>query len=328
MDMKLSFILPIYNVEAYLPHCVNSILNQMNDTCEIILVDDGSPDHSGQICDDYAARDPRIRVIHKENGGPSAARNTGLQVAKGEYICFVDSDDYIEKNTVEKLLDWIDREHLDLCFLQAAKVYEDGSTEPVREDIRSADIRGKNRDEVLRYLASRNTFSGGPWAKLYRREFLLDNHITFPEGRLSEDLVFCLKVYLRAEGIDCLDFPFYCYCQKRTDSLTSVITPSYYRDTLLFVEEVVRDYGSTHRPQNADGELALSSAAFEYAVLVWQAVLLPKENQAWAWQAIMPYRWILKWGQSSKVRLIRRASYLFGLKGAARLADFYQKHRG
>ena len=97
MDLKISFILPVYNVEAYLPHCVNSILSQMTEACEIILVDDGTPDHSDQICDDYAARDQRVRVIHKKNGGPSAARNTGARMAKGEYLCFVDSDDYIEK---------------------------------------------------------------------------------------------------------------------------------------------------------------------------------------------------------------------------------------
>ena len=95
----------------------------------------------------------------------------------------------LKKNTVPKLLKWIDEVHGDLCFLQATKVYADGTTEPVREDIRSKDIRGKGREERLRYLSTRNTFSGGPWAKLYRRAFLEQHNITFPEGRISEDLV-------------------------------------------------------------------------------------------------------------------------------------------
>ena len=327
MDLKLSFILPVYNVEAFLPRCLDSILGQMDDSCEIITVDDGTPDSSGRICDEYAARDSRVKVLHKKNGGPSSARNAGVRMAEGEYICFVDSDDFIEENTVPKLLNWIQDTHLDLCFLQAAKVYSDGSRESVREDIRSQFVRGKDRTQVLRYLASRNTFSGGPWGKLYRREFLLKNNITFPEGRISEDLVFCLAVYLRAEGIDCLDFPFYCYCQQRADSLTSVITPSYYNDTFLFIEEVVRDYGQTGRPENVDGELALSAAAFEYAVLVWQTLALPEAYRDAAWEKLKKYRWVLKFGQSSKAKMIRTAAAVLGLKNAARLADFYQKHR-
>lgn len=327
MDLKLSFILPVYNVEAYLPHCINSMLSQLTDECEIILVDDGTPDHSGQICDDYAARDNRIHVLHKENGGPSSARNAGVKIAKGEYICFVDSDDYIEENTIPRLLQWIREEHKDLCFLQAAKVYGDGSREPVREDISRENVRNKSREEILSFLASRNTFSGGPWAKLYRREFLKAHDITFPEGRISEDLVYCLKVYLNAESMDCLDFPFYCYSQQRSDSLTRVITEKYYRDTFLFVEETVEQYGSARQPRNADEELALSAAAFEYAVLVWQYLDLPEAGKAWAMEKLKKYRWVLRWGQSSKARMIRAAAALLGLKNAARLADFYQKHR-
>lgn len=325
MDVKLSFVLPVYNVEKFLPRCLDSMLCQMDDRCEIILVDDGTPDRSGEICDAYAEKDSRVRVLHKKNGGPSSARNAGVTLARGEYLCFVDSDDFIEENTVPKLLDWICREHKDLCFLQATKYYSDGSREPVREDISSDCIRGKSREEILSYLSTRNTFSGGPWAKLYRREFVEKHHITFPEGRISEDLVYCLAVYLNAESMDCLDFPFYCYCQQREDSLTSVITTSYYYDTFLFIEEVADKFG--REPKNPEGELALSAAAFEYAVLVWQTVLLPKEAQTAALQKLQEYRWVLKWGKSSKARMISLASSLLGLKNAGRLANFYQKHR-
>ena len=100
----ISVIVPIYDVESYLPKCVESVLRQTYTNLEIILVDDGSPDNSGKICDDFAARDPRVRVIHKENGGLSSARNAGLDAAHGEYITFLDSDDWIAEDAYEHLL--------------------------------------------------------------------------------------------------------------------------------------------------------------------------------------------------------------------------------
>ena len=131
----------------------------------------------------------------------------------------------------------------------------------------------------------------------------------------------------RYERISSLDFPFYCYCQQREDSLTSVITRSYYADTFLFIEEVAEQFGKTKKPESPEGELALSAGAFEYAVLVWQTLLLPRQDQSWAFGKLREYRWILKWGKSSKAKLIRMAAGVLGLKNASRLADFYQKHR-
>lgn len=328
MDLKLSFVLPVYGVEKVLPKCMDSILSQITDACEVILVDDETPDRSGILCDEYAAKDPRVHVLHKKNGGPSTARNAGVRMAQGEYICFVDSDDYIREGTVEKLLAWIRDVHLDLCFLQSAKVYPDGTEEPVQENIQSRFIRGKSRDEILNYLASCPTFPGGPWGKIIRRQLLIDHNITFPEGQISEDLIYCLECYLYAQGIDCLDFPFYCYRQGRKESLTSTVTPSYFYDTVLFLELVEKRWGQNHRPENADGVLALSAAAFEYSVLTWQALELPQEKQDWGWDILKQYRWLLKWGRSPKTKMIRAAASVVGLKNAARLADFYQKHRG
>ena len=104
MDNLISVIVPVYNVEAYLPRCVDSILAQTYKNLEIILVDDGTKDRGGVICDEYAAKDPRVKVIHKENGGLSSARNAGIDVARGEYLAFVDSDDYLEPEAMEVLL--------------------------------------------------------------------------------------------------------------------------------------------------------------------------------------------------------------------------------
>ena len=326
MDLKLSFILPIYNVEAYLPHCVNSILNQMTDACEIILVDDGTRDHSGQICDDYAARDPRIRVIHKENGGLSSARNAGMEIARGRYLCFVDSDDYIVENTVGRILDWINDENADVCFLATRKVYPDGKQTELAEELQRRELYRKSREEGLRHLASRPIYPGSAWAKLWKRQFLEENHFRFPaDRRLSEDLIFCMNAYIAAKKLDCLEFPFYCYRQDRPGSITSNVSARYYFDTFLFVQEAADRYRT--QADSAEGEFALAAAAYEYAIRLGEVYDLDGEDQEKAWKLLTDYRWVLKHSRCGKTRLVSRCAFMLGLKNTARLLTFYQKHR-
>ena len=325
MERKLSFILPIYNVEAYLPHCVNSILKQMTDDCEIILVDDGTKDHSGVICDDYAARDRRIRVIHKENGGLSSARNAGMDIAQGEYLCFVDSDDSIEENTVEKLLQWIHTQGADVCFLRTKKIYPDGSEEELNENLSTDCLRCCSRQQALSHLASRPIYPGSAWAKLWRREFLEANHFRFPpDRRLSEDLIFCLNAYLKAERMDYLDFPFYCYRQARPGSITSDISPKYFFDSFLFTEEVCRRFQNDR--ESTEGKLALSAGAYEYMIRLWEAEKLPSQKEE-AYHKLKAYRWVLNCGSTKKTKMVHLAVKLLGLKNTSKLLDIYQNHR-
>ena len=324
MDVKLSFILPVYNVEAYLPHCINSILSQLTDACEIILVDDGTKDHSGQICDDYAARDGRISVIHKENGGLSSARNAGMDIAKGEYLCFVDSDDYIEEGTVRKLLSWIREKNADVCFLKTTKIYPDGAEEVLSEELEGEALRS-GREQALKHLTTRPVYPGSAWAKLWRREFLLENDFRFPKDRrLSEDLIFCPNAYISAETMDYLDFPFYCYRQARPGSITSDISPKYFFDSFLFTEEVCRRFAGDRK--SPEGMLALSAGAYEYMIRLWEAGRLQDQRQE-AWKLLKEYRWVLDCGCTGKTRLTRLASRFLGLKNTSKLLNCYQNSR-
>ena len=124
MDSLISVIVPIYNVEKYLQKCVDSIINQTYKNLEIILVDDGSPDNCPKMCDDYAEKDSRIKVVHKENGGLSDARNVGMEVATGEYVSFIDSDDYISLDFYETLLETIVDNDSDVVECGVVKFYE------------------------------------------------------------------------------------------------------------------------------------------------------------------------------------------------------------
>ncbi len=322
--MKLSFILPIYKVEDYLTQCVDSIWSQLTEDSEIILVDDGSPDRCGIICDDYAARDPRIRVVHKENGGLSSARNAGMDIAQGDYLCFVDSDDYIEENTVPKLMDWIHRGGADICFLKTHKVYPDGTRLLLGENLEADSLR--TREAALHHLATRPIYPGSAWGKLFRREFLEKNGFRFPKDRrLSEDLIYCLDAYLKAETFDSLDFPFYCYRQARPGSITRKIDARYYFDTFLFVQEAADRFRENRT--SPEGKLALSVAAYEYAIRVCELVELSGADWDKAYAMLKDYRWVLSYGLTGKTKLVNASVTVLGLKNAAKLLDFYQKHR-
>lgn len=180
-EPKISIIVPIYKVERYLRECLDSILAQTFGDWECILVDDGSPDGCPQICDEYAARDPRFRVIHRANGGVAAARNSGLRAARGEYIGFVDPDDWIAPQLFERLLRLITEYGTDMVQVGFWKEYAGYSTpKPLVESIR---VLG--RKEIVRELVFDKRIQSYLWNKLFRRKTINPD---FSEGRVFEDM--------------------------------------------------------------------------------------------------------------------------------------------
>lgn len=328
MAKKLSFIVPVYNVEAYLPQCLDSILSQSAPDCETILVDDGTKDSSNVICDEYSRRYTDVKVIHKANGGLSSARNAGMELAEGKYVCFVDSDDYIEAGSVQKLLQWIDANDADICFLQTTKVYPNGSTQPMGEELDPAMIRGQDGAKVLEFLSSRPKFPGSAWAKLFRREFLEENALHFPDDRrLSEDLMYCLNAFLTAERFDALETPFYCYRQNRAGSITNSVNARYYFDTALFVTEAAQRFSADQKALNDTGSYALAFAAYEYSILLWEMIFLVGDDWERAYRFLKEYRWVLKYGRSSKTKLVKAAVSLLGIRATAKVLNVYMSSR-
>ena len=328
MDKKLSFILPVYKVEQYLRQCLDSILLQTTPECEVILIDDGSPDRSGDICDEYAAQYPGVKVKHIPNGGNSAARNLGVDLAEGKYILFVDSDDYIDGASVPRILEWIDREDADICFLQATKVFPDGTKVPLGEGMTHEGLYGKSREEAFAFMASCPKYPGGPWAKLIRRELLTENNIRFPgDRRLCEDLFYTLDIYLAAEKFDALDFPYYYYRQSVAGSITSNITPRYYFDKARFIIYVADTFCDGRIPRDSIAESTVSFAAFEYSILIWHLICMTGEAKEKAWQFLKDYRWMLKYGKSKKTKFVNLVVSILGLRMTAQLMELYLKNR-
>jgi len=219
--MKLSYIIPVYNVEKYLRQCVDSILAQTMDDYEIILVDDGSPDNCPAICDEYKEKYPEVvKVIHKTNGGLASARNAGLEIAQGDYIFFVDSDDYLESDGIEKILCCAVENKVDVlhnsfyCFNENTK---EKTTSRIKFDNNRIYSHKEMEDEIC--LSNKKRFVIYVWRNLYRREFLMSNNIRFEEKlRMIEDAPFDTLAFTKAERFMVVDIPIYCY-RLRADSL-------------------------------------------------------------------------------------------------------------
>ena len=193
---ELSIIVPVYKVEKYLHKCIDSILAQTFNDFELILIDDGSPDRCGEICDEYAAKDPRIRVIHKENQGVSAARNAGLDVATGTYIGFVDSDDWIEPEMYETLLTTAKRTGAETVICGIRYCGEDGSI--IRSDLTSEGIYSKDASLKALY-GTPNELGGGCWNKIFLRGSVQDAR--FRKGiSMAEDWLFLFECFKRCES--------------------------------------------------------------------------------------------------------------------------------
>ena len=218
MEEKLiSIIVPIYNVEQYLKRCVNSLINQTYRNLEIILVDDGSPDKCPQICDEYAAIDSRVKVLHKPNGGLSDARNKGLDIATGDYIMFVDSDDWIEINTCKDIITYIYTQNADVVVFGLNSVYDTGKIVKTKKGL----IGCVEKEECLKYMIYR-IMDGGVFNYVCNKIFSaqLFDGLRFPLGRLAEDQGFTYKLIHKANKIYVTDKPLYNYYQ-RSDSISS-----------------------------------------------------------------------------------------------------------
>lgn len=206
---KISIIVPIYNVEKYLKQCIDSIIAQTYTNIEIILVDDGSPDNSGNICDEYAKKDCRIKVIHKQNGGLSDARNAGIKVASGELIGFVDSDDYIANDMYELLYNNLKKENAQIsccnryiCYKNKNTIYGINNFYEVMDSMRAIEL-----------MCTYGYIGFSAYTKLYKKE-LFDN-IKFPKGKVCEDMFIMYKLFDLANVIVYDANPKYYYIQRK-----------------------------------------------------------------------------------------------------------------
>lgn len=258
----ISVIVPCYNVEEYLPKCIESILSQTYKNLEILLVDDGSPDNSGRICDEYAIRDSRITVIHKENGGLSDARNVALDVMKGEYVTFIDSDDYVADDYVEILYGLI-AEHGVQMSVVWHQTFADGTVpsachEPVSEHI----LCGW---EALEGMFYQRTFDTAAWAKMYHCSLFSDG-VRYPEGWLYEDLPTTYRLMMKCNRIAFSNCRSYFYRIRRTSIEGAPFKPLKYESCVNIINRLEAD--KARMPERVQRALDCRIVSFAFHILL------------------------------------------------------------
>lgn len=236
----VSVIVPVYNTEAHLHHSVDSILEQTYKNIELILVNDGSTDRSGQLCEDYAQRDPRVKVIHQANAGPSAARNAGLEAAIGTYIQFADSDDFLEPDMTEKLVHAMEPDtQLVICGYKDVLRAENEIICLKNSGFKKTGIYRKS--ELLPWFGElfADYYVHFNWNKLYDAALIKDAGITFDQEIIrGEDLLFNLDYLDRCEGISILPDALYNYGHSNSQSITSIFRPNLFENQQMLLAEV------------------------------------------------------------------------------------------
>jgi len=233
MDDLISVIVPVYNVDAYLDRCVHSIINQTYQNLEIILIDDGSTDTCPQLCDEWGKKDNRIKVIHKNNGGLSDARNAGLTVANGVLIGFVDSDDWVAPEMYERLKNAIDKNKSDISACSVKMVWESTAIEKMLT-VQENCVLGQH--EAQKELLNENKLKHPVWYKLYKRSVIKD--ILFDKGKYHEDVYWSYQIIGNAANVSIIDYIGYFYWQRAN----SIMGNNYSLKRLDVIEAVCRRY--------------------------------------------------------------------------------------
>lgn len=238
---KVAIIIPVYNAEEFLKYSVESVLNQTYSNLEIILVNDGSKDSSGLLCDEYAEKDSRVKVIHVDNGGQGRARNIGIQNSNADWIVFLDSDDYYDENAIQYLVNTRDKYHSDLVItpLNVVYKYEITSKQSVKEEILNYSL-----EELVESLYYGNTVEATPCGKLYKKSVLLNN--LFPEGMIYEDLFIAYKHIVEANNIVATNVSVYNYYQRKGSTTKGIMYSDRLEDFYKAMEQnksyIEKDY--------------------------------------------------------------------------------------
>lgn len=261
-SLLISVIVPIYKVEKYLDKCIKSIINQTYKNLEIFLVDDGSPDRCGEMCNEYAKSDQRIKVIHKKNGGLSDARNAAINIAKGDYIMFVDSDDWIEINACETIIRIIEEHNSDIVCYGLRYIHELGGEDTY---FKSSICGVISSSEAIGHIVN---YSGGignyAWNKVYKNTLFY--RIRYPVGKVYEDSGTTYKLFHQAKKIYVTDKVLYNYLIRKGSISEDKFNPKGFRDRMdLWIERL--EFFKVYYPQHVNAQLALMVGEMQIALV-------------------------------------------------------------
>lgn len=272
--MDISIIIPVYNVEKYLRRCIDSVLKQKNISMEIILVDDGSTDSSSNICEEYVAKYSNTKCIHINNSGPSTAKNIGYDVATGDYVAFIDSDDEIKPEMFSTMLQSAHKNNSDIVCCNYLQVDEEGNLSHIEYTNKEYVL---NQNEALKAILIKDKIYSQCWTKIYRRATLENHHIRNTEGlKTEEDFIFNIQAFAKSHIVSIVDKPLYIYTH-RTKSLSKDYYKSHinqYIDNRILRLELVDNIIRNNFPNLL--EYSTYHCIFYYNELIGRICLFPK----------------------------------------------------
>lgn len=305
MKNQVSIVVPVYNSAKYLEKIIEQLLNQTYKELEIIFVDDGSSDNSDEIIKRYEERDKRIRYMYQDNGGPSKARNTGIEHAQGEYLTFVDSDDSVESTYIEKLYEGIVKNKADVCCcgytcLEREKQYTHNDYYPVK------------RKEQGNFLEKLFEGTGGTtWGKIYRTEIIKSNDIKFDEKyRLCEDQLFALEIFLKCKIFSSIDYNGYYYNRLNENSLVSTLKFEDWEDQLMLLRGMKDVLKVNDIPENFREQLMLKK--FQNVIVNLARCSFKRKDERLF--SILKETYVQRYLRKIKIRDKYSLLYLFPLK--------------
>ena len=326
--MKVSFILPIYNVEKYLSECVESILVQTYSDFEILLVDDGSPDNCPALCDEWARKDDRIKALHKSNGGLSDARNYGLEHAQGDYVVFVDSDDFwVNKDCLENLMNVVDvHPECDFIGFNCSYYYSDTKTFKKWVAYDESLSKPTDKDTVLCSLVASGTFPMSACLKIIKRKSLSEINLHFIKGLLSEDIPWFIDLLEGAKKCMFINDYIYAYRQGVVGSISNSFSVRNFNSILRIIDnELQKLEGRTFNEKTKD--YIKSFLAYELCICLGGLGQLEKSVRNEYYEKLKPYKWLLKFCQNPKVKKVSILNSLVGFRLTRFFLEFYFSRR-
>jgi len=327
--MQFSIIVPVYNIENYIRECVDSVLNQNFDDYELILVDDGSTDNSGKICDSYAQMDRHVHVIHKRNGGPSAARNDGIHKANSDFIIFLDGDDYWCKNSMlSDLAEYIKLVNADVVVYGGQSLFEDHDSVLINNEDMNVLVKKEtcySSDDFIRTHLMNNTYyQWYPWLYAFNKNLFLDNLLYFPQDRKYEDPYLIWRILLRADKIGVLSKNYYIYRRNRTGATTSAHSCQSLRDFLWVLDDNIKTVNNMSMDEDIK-KLLRDNFSKSYFVCCIMATLLNGKEKRQYIQELKEKKYIMNYAGSPKYVCINKIEKIIGFNSVICIFDLRRK---
>lgn len=320
---KISVVIPVYNTKKYLKNCLDSVLNQGYENIEIILINDGSTDGSKEICEKYSDKDKRIKVFHQKNLGASVARNKGIYNATGEYLMFLDSDDFWVENCLKKIIEKILKleEKVDVVFLNSAVIKSDGNL----TQFKGYEFSLIGKKQLYPYIAKQDKVCVSACLKVLRKNLFENKKLYFKEGILAEDIDWFFNLILTANSFYAISENFYCY-RIRKNSASREISEKRIKD-YLYILEKWSNYIKTSSFTSKEKKYLFFMIGYEYEILLGVINNFRKDIILKYKERIKNLYWLLEHRDKNRSRLIKFFNQIFGFDVTCKLINLYLKIR-